>query len=105
MQNSNVPNLKLVELIKKELGDKEIVNVDIQTLYDSIESKEYTRLISGMFLPEIGVLGDWTTKEKQEIKSMTAAREQEHNSIYYVARAICGYDDDEVTKYKKAYDT
>ncbi len=98
--------LQLKELIDKELENRDSARVDVQRLYEvAQENPHYTRLVGGLFVPDVGVIGEWSPEEKQVVRNIVDAREQGHSLRHKFRRAMTGYDDPNVAKHKGAYQT
>lgn len=97
---------QLKELIDKELQNRDSAEVSVQTLYQAVQwHLQYTRLVSGVFAPDVGVIGEWSPEEKQVVRDIVDARKQEHSLDHEFGRAMTGYDDPNVETHKAAYQT
>lgn len=95
---------KLKELIETELKGKKSATVDLKRLIDAVqENPNYMCLAGGLFLPSVGVIGEWSPDETQVVRDIIDAREQGHSLGHHVGKSLSGYDDPNVAKYKKAY--
>lgn len=95
---------QLKELIGNELKVGDRAQVGVQRLYEATrESPTYTRLVGGMFVPDVGVIGDWSSDEKEAVIDIINAREQAHSLGHAFGRAMTGQDDPNVAKHKTAY--
>ncbi len=95
---------RLKELLDSELKDKSSSHVPVERLVQTVGEKEsFIRLGRGLFYPDVGVYGDWSEKEKEVVRKIMFAREQGHSLGHEFGRAMTGYDDPNVAKYKEAY--
>ncbi len=95
---------QLKELIDKELQCRDSARVDVQRLYQATsEYPHYTILARGLFVPDVGVIGEWSPEEKQVVRDIVDAREQGHSFGHELGRATTGYDDPNVAKHKAGY--
>ncbi|NOX72032.1 MAG: hypothetical protein GXO64_05065 [Candidatus Micrarchaeota archaeon] len=96
--------LPLRDLVYEQLRNKDNATIDVDRLYKAIpEGTTYTRLAGGLFVPDVGVIGDWSSEEKNVVKNIIDAREQGHSLGHAFGKALSGVDDPYVATHKNAY--
>ena len=81
---------KLRELLETELKDTDYVNLGVKKIADALpEDAKYINLIGGIGLPGIGVFGgEWSVREKEEIKNMADARNESDTEGHIVGTSL-----------------
>jgi hypothetical protein len=93
----------LRQLLEERLRDKTSGVVGVATLYGAVvKMPKFLRIVDGLFLPSIGVIGDWSEAEKNAVKEIATVREHAETRGYLEASLFFG-DDSYVAMHKSAY--
>ena len=91
--------------LEEQLRTRDSAKIDYSRLLDVVSSdSSYRLLVNGLFLPSMGVMGDWSDAEKNEIRAIAGARELAHNIGHEFGRIMTGRNDPEVDRYRAVYE-
>jgi hypothetical protein len=91
----------LRQLIEEELENQDKTTVDPQRLYDVLgEANGSERIADGIFVHAIGLYGDWSEKEKKQVKRISDSRYLRTTQGHGFAKLLTGRDNPFVEQYE-----
>src|SRR4051812_9984294 len=77
VQQGSENSMTLNQLLDQRLKNRSIDEVGVEALWQATKrtASHYHSLAQGLFVPDVGVIGDWSVEEKCAVKEIINARE------------------------------